>query len=107
MIKVENIEEVYDAVRKEKLVLIEAGSESCGPCMAIREKLSDWLEDHKEIKGFYVSIEEFPEIAGREGKFSAPAVILYAEGKQTVRETGCFSLEAVLDKVLRYEKLMK
>lgn len=107
MIYLENTDELDLILEKNDMVLIEAGSETCNPCRALKSKISTWIENHKEICGIYISIEEHPEIAGKLSVLSAPTLLLYVEGKLTLREAGYFSLEEFLKKTERYENLLK
>ena len=104
---IKDLDSLYEILSQGGIVIVEAGSGTCNPCAAIKERLSLWLRDHKEIKGFYVPIEEFPEIGAKEGIFSAPAVLVYVNGKAAIRESGYFSLDALLEKTLRYENFLK
>ncbi len=96
-------EEELDALRWEKpLLLVQFGTESCAPCKAIRQRIDDWTEEHPSVGALYISIEDFPRLAAQLGVYSAPAVFLYVEGNLTARESGYFSLNAVLAQGERY-----
>ena len=92
---------------RSPLLLVQFGSAPCTPCTAISQKLDRFLEEHRQVEGLYVPLEDFPEDAAAQGIFTAPAVLLFAEGRLTVRESGYFSLEDVCSRVLRYAELMQ
>ena len=107
MIYLKNTDELDLILEKNDMVLIEVGSESCNPCKALKSKISAWSEEHNDMCTIYISIEEHPEIAGKLQVLSAPTLLLYVEGKLTLREGGYFSLEEFLRKTERYEILLK
>lgn len=107
MIEINNTDELHEVINRNQIVIAEIGTATCSPCAAIRLKLETWLKDHREVKGVYVSVEKNPDIAAAEGIFSAPAVIVYTDGRQALRECGYFSLETLLEKTERYMNLLK
>ena len=99
--------ELSEKLRTARLLVVQFGAASCTPCTAIRQKLDSWLDEYGQAEGLYVPIDEFPEAAAEQGIFTVPAVLVFAEGRLTVRESGCFSLEDVLRRAERYRKLME
>lgn len=99
--------ELERIIKTNTMVLIEVGSESCNPCKALKSRISAWAENHHDIYSIYISIEENPEVAGMLSVLSAPTLLLYVEGRLTIREGGYFSLEEFLRKTERYENLLK
>lgn len=51
-------------------------------------------------------IEDHPEEAARAAVFTVPTVLVYVEGKLSIRASGYFSLDAILAKVERFIDLM-
>ena len=41
-------ENIDDIIRTNGLIIIQFGSESCGPCFSIRHKIDDWLSMHPD-----------------------------------------------------------
>ena len=91
--------ELERRIREEEILIVEVGSRSCEPCGAIRGKLERWLVERPEAAGIYVDIEKFPALTAQAGIFTVPAVLIYVCGHMTVRESGYFSLEQVLQKL--------
>ena len=50
----------------------------------------------------YIDISSHLELCAQMGIFSAPTVIIYMDGKVMARESGYFSLDAMLARVERY-----
>ena len=96
-----------DVINNNKIVIFEFGSESCGACHSIRYKLSEWLEGVDGVEGYYVSVDENMELAAELGIFTSPAVLVYVDGKLTVREAGYFGLEQIQRDVMRYRSLFE
>ena len=95
-----------DRIRKAPILIAEFGTAGCGPCLALQKKLESWQSRHPCIPCLYIPLGGCPEICGQMGIFSAPALLVYVQGKLAIREAGCFSLEEVLSKVEFYESIL-
>jgi len=96
-------EESLDALINDSVVMIlQFGAVTCAPCKSIKQRIDLWSADHKSVKSRYIDIEEFPIIAEEHGIYSAPAILVFVEGKLTVRKAGYFSLDEVFMQIERY-----
>lgn len=92
----------YEQLRQEaEGVIMQFGSEQCGPCAAIRHRIDSWCENHA-CTARYIDIETCPDIAAQHGILSVPAVIVYIQGRETLRQAGYFSLDEVLARTAQY-----
>lgn len=107
MTETTDLKEVLESTGRDPLVLVEVGSRTCTPCLAIRDKIDLYLASHEDTKGWYLSIEDCPEAAQAFGVLSAPTVLLYVSGKLTLRKSGYFSLEEILSAADRYRDFLK
>lgn len=87
---------------KNSICIVQFGSQSCLPCVALHSKLDQWLSNHPKVFGIYVPIEKFPELAASHGIFTVPSILVFVEGKKTLQESGYFSLDSLLTKIQRY-----
>lgn len=87
--------------------LIQYGSETCAPCIAIRHRIEKWQQAHPEIIFNYLPIEEHLEEAAQKGILSVPTVIAIIDGTEVVRKSGYFSLDEILTRLERYIEMME
>ncbi len=73
----------------------------CGVCGAIKPKVIDMLGDYPGIEGFYVNLDLVPEAAGQLSLFTIPAVLLYSDGHELVREARYISMDALEESIAR------
>lgn len=83
------------------MVLVYFGSESCGVCRDIMPKLEKMLEKYPSIKAVKVEAQSFPELCANYNVFSFPVIMLFIQGKETIREAGIISLLSLEQKVSR------
>ncbi len=95
-----------DIVQEKPIVVIEIGSIRCCACSAISQKLDARYIDNDKVACYSVSLEAQPEISAKMGIYSAPAVLVYVEGRLTIREAGVMSVEDIFARIARYEQLL-
>ncbi|MBQ3510154.1 MAG: thioredoxin family protein [Peptococcaceae bacterium] len=107
MLKLHTIEEVRNYIAQDGLSILEIASSSCTPCVSIRRKIEEWAIDYPAIGTAYLEIEEIPEAAGELQIFTAPAVLVFANGKRCIEQAGYFSMDEIFRQMERYIELMR
>lgn len=107
MIQIHSIEELQNFIQQDGLSILEIASIHCAPCTSIKRKIEEWAADYQDIRTAYLEIEEVPEAAGELQIFTAPAVLVFADGKRCIQQAGYFSLEEILHQVKRYAELIE
>ena len=102
----ENHAALQEYLRREQIVVVQFGSETCGPCRAIQKKIELWNMDHPRVQYLYISADSMPEICAQMDVFTVPTVLVYVQGKMTIRKSGCFSLDGILQKTEQYERML-
>ena len=95
------------AVQKHPIVLVQFGAENCGPCKALQNKIKRWNQSHPDICHIYVNAADFPQVCAQMGVFTVPTIFLYASGKLTLQQSGCFSLDQMLQQAEKYRRLLE
>ncbi|HUX38566.1 MAG TPA: thioredoxin family protein [Rectinemataceae bacterium] len=100
---IESYKRLLDIAAKEKAVLFYFSSPSCGVCKSVKPKVMALVEKHFPLMPmYYVDIEAVPEASGQLSIFSIPAVLVYFEGRETIREARNFGLMELGAKIDRY-----
>lgn len=93
-------------IQSETILVVQYGAQSCAPCHALQKKLTDYADSVPGVSALYIPTEDFPELAAQGGVFTVPTIFVYVQGKLTVRESGYFSLQGILDKIDQYRKIL-
>ena len=59
------------------------------------------LKSFPEIPSYYVNLDDVPEAAGQLSPFTIPAVLVYAGGKEVVREARYIFIDDISEKIRR------
>jgi thiol-disulfide isomerase/thioredoxin len=90
----------------EGIKLFYLSRTGCGVCTAIKPKVEAMLCEFPRIEAYDIDLDEHPIVAGRFEVFTIPAVLLYAEGREFIREARYFSVEELAGRIRRYYELM-
>ena len=93
-------------IKSNDIVMVLFGASNCGPCKVLKYKLEDINKDNSRISYYYLDIVENQSLVAQNNIYAAPSLIVYCEGKETIRESGCFSLDLIMDKVDKYLALL-
>ena len=97
--------ELKDLQKSKDMLLIYFGGPTCGVCHDMEPKLDRMLQNYPNIHAVKIEPESLPAIAATYQVFSIPVLILFVEGKETLREAGIISLNALEEKIARYYNL--
>jgi len=81
--------------------LVYLSRPSCGVCVAIKGKILEIIGKYRELEGVYVNMDEIPESAGEFSIFTIPGILLYVDGRETIREARYVSIEELEEKITR------
>jgi len=102
---INSIEKINDLINNNEMLLIYFGSDTCGVCNSMMPKIEKMLERFKEIKSVKVEPEKSLELSAKYNVFTIPVIILFIQGKETIREARIISIENFEQKISRYYKL--
>lgn len=81
-----SIEEVLQVIKENTLVFVYISRENCGVCHAVQPRVQEMLKEFPSIKPIQVSADDIPEVASQFTVFTVPALLLFADGKEVIRE---------------------
>ena len=77
-------------ISNNNIAIIQYGTATCMPCHSIKNRITTWQENHKEVVAYYISLEENMESAAQRGILSAPTVEVYIEGRLSIQKKWIF-----------------
>ena len=98
MIRVIN-EENFEQEISAGTVLVDFYADWCGPCKMLAPILEEIDEERKDISVKKVNIDECNTLAVKYSIFSIPTMIVFQDGKETVRMIGYQSKRDILKRI--------
>lgn len=106
MKQITSIEEINNLKNKSDMLLLYFSGEMCSVCRDLKPKIEEMIESYPGIFAAQVDIQKNSALAASFQVFTAPVVILFVNGQETIREAGVFSLINLEQKIARYDALL-
>lgn len=104
---IKTLSDFQDLVQKHKAVCFYLSTPECNVCKVLKPKVIEMLkEDFPQIQFYYVDLNEAKEISGQLSVFSVPTILVYFEGKETIRTSRNVHFEELREQIDRYYKMI-
>lgn len=99
-------ENIKELINNNEMVLVYFGSNNCNLCVAMKPKIEELLKSYPKIKSAQVDIEKLLEISAVYNIFTIPVILLFIEGKETIREARHISMQDIKSNIERYYNML-
>ena len=97
---------VQEFIKNNKLALLYFSDDMCSVCHDLLPKVENMLLPYPEIKRARIEMIKLPESAGEFSIFTAPTILLFIDGKETIRDSRFISVRQLNDKIERYYDML-
>lgn len=88
-------------------VLAYFSTEMCSVCHVLKPKVLEMIsESFPKMKMIYIESDKSPELAAAYRVFTAPTVIVFFAGRETIRKSRAFGVEELRTEISRPYSLM-
>lgn len=88
-------------------VMMYFSTPDCNVCKVLKPKVKALLaSEFPEMRFFYVDCNEHPDVAAQESVFAVPTIIVYFEGRETVRNSRNFGIDELRHSLERPYQLL-
>lgn len=96
------MEEFREAVDENTAVLAYFSTDSCSVCHVLKPKVDQMIADtFPQMKLLFVQSDQQPELAAQYRVFAAPTVLVFFEGRETIRKSRAFGIEELKAEIQR------
>ncbi|CDM67408.1 thioredoxin [Clostridium bornimense] len=85
LIEIKKSDEIDNLINENIITVIYFTGTSCGACEVIKKKIKEILKEYSNVNYYEVDGEKNVDIAAKYGVFSLPILLLFIEGKETIR----------------------
>jgi thioredoxin-like negative regulator of GroEL len=102
-----SFENFLEHTKSTKAVCFYLSTAECNVCKVLKPKVIEMIEnDFPEMRFYYVDLNEAKEISGQLSVFSVPTILVYFEGKETIRVSRNVHIEELREQINRYYKII-
>jgi len=99
--------EEFNNLKEGPALLAYFSTEACNVCKVLKPKVMQLLEDEfPEMQMAYVKSDVLPEIAAQNRVFIAPTIIVFFEGRETIRKSRSFGVGELQQEISRYYSMI-
>lgn len=100
-------QEIKKIIANHAAVMIYFYSNQCAPCIALKPKIKSMVSAHFPlIKQYYIDAETVPQQMASLQVFTAPTLLFFFDGKETLRLSNYISIEVLKHDLSRYYQLL-
>ena len=102
-----SLSEFLQLSENHKAVCFYLSTPECNVCKVLKPKVIEMLKsDFPQIRFYYIDLNEAKEISGQLSVFSVPTILVYFEGKETIRVSRNVHPEELREQIDRYYKMI-
>lgn len=105
MKSVESLAEIQEHITTEPFVLAYLSRPDCGVCVSLKPKVIEIAQAFPEATAYYVDLDAIPEAAGEYSIFTIPGILVFIDGKESIREARYVSVDQLVDRMERLHAL--
>jgi len=102
-----SIFEINEFISSGDMRLLYLSRPDCGVCQALIPKIKDMILGFPDLDGRYIDLDQLPEAAGNYSIFTIPGILVFIQGKETIRKARYVSVEELKTEIERYDSLLK
>lgn len=88
-------------------VLAYFSTETCSVCHVLKPKVVEMIsESFPQMKMVYIESDKLPELAAQNRVFTAPTVVVFFAGRETIRKSRAFGVDELRSEIERPYSLM-
>ena len=95
-------EKLQELIKNNDMLMIYFGSKACSVCSCMMPKVENMIKRYPNINAVMVEADKSLSLSARFNVFTVPVILLYIEGKETIREVRIISLDNLEQKIARY-----
>ena len=104
---IESLDEFNQILKDNLGVLVYYSNDTCNVCKVLKPQIIEMLkEKYPEIPFYYVDISETPDISAQSQVFTIPTIVVYFDGKETIRKSRHIGVGELAEAIRRPYEIM-
>lgn len=100
------ITEIDEFTKSGNMRLLYLSRPDCGVCIALIPKIEEMIENFHNLEARYIDLDSIPEAAGKFSIFTIPGILVFIQGKETIRKARYVSIDELHGEIMRYSQLL-
>ena len=97
-----SIEEFSNVLKENEAVLAYFSTEICSVCKVLKPKVEEMIsKSFPRIRAVYIQSDQLPELAAQLNVFTAPTVVVFFDGRESIRKSRAFGIDQLRGEISR------
>ena len=103
---IKTILDIDNFIESGEMRLLYLSRPDCGVCVALIPKIEELIEGFPNLEAGYIDLDAIPEAAGKFSIFTIPGILVFIQGKETIRKARYVSIDELKGEIKRYSDLL-
>jgi len=104
---IDSEEQLTNIIKSNKAVIAYFSTKDCMVCKILKPKIIKlFATEFPKIKFVYVNVNNLKELAAQNSVFTVPTILLYIDGRETMRNSRNINLNEFSDSVSRVYRML-
>lgn len=99
MVILTSLDSVEKFIEANQFSFLYVSRTNCGVCHVILPQLKELLKEFPLIQLGHINADEVEEIAGKLSIFTVPALLLFVDGKEIIREARFVQIQSLHERI--------
>lgn len=99
--------EMDEAIENDVFALFYLSKTKCGVCKSLKPKIKMIADKYPKLNQYYINLDNDETIIGQYSLFTVPVVLVFVEGRETIREARYMSIEDIDSKIKRISEMLE
>jgi len=96
-----------ELVKSKSAICFYLSTPDCNVCKVLKPKVIEMIErDFPRLDFYYIDLTEAKEISGQLSVFTVPTILIYFEGKETIRVSRNIHIDELRNQISRYYNMI-
>jgi thioredoxin-like negative regulator of GroEL len=100
--EIKSLDEFNQMKQEEPALLAYFSTDACNVCKVLKPKVDELVRsEFPQLKMVYVKSDVLPDIAGQHQVFAAPTILVFFDGRETIRKSRNIGLDELYREIDR------
>ncbi len=105
--EIKSLDEFLTLKEENAAVLAYFSTEACSVCKVLKPKVEEMVTaKFPKMKLVYVKSDVLPDVAAQNSVFAAPTIVVFFDGRETIRKSRAFGVDELQQEIARYYSML-
>lgn len=104
---IKNYSDFQEIVKNNIAVCFYLSTPECNVCKVLKPKVIEMIKtEFSQIHFYYIDLNEAKEVSGQLSVFAVPTILIYFDGKETIRASRNIHINELHKQIKRYYQMI-